>query len=126
MGREAMIYVAAGSLLVALVAAAFAAKCYLELYRWARQCQNARIAVAYKRKVQLQAPLVEWLLWCNQLDQDKDSAGRVVYRNGAVTIAITKAVTSAGRFHKLVGRAKPQKGSSAPPVREIQPKVGAR
>lgn len=108
-----MIYVAAAGWAVALVALAFAGKCYRELYKWARQCQNARIAIAFKRKVQLQAPLVEWLLWCNQLDKDKDSHGRVVYRAGGVSVAITKAATQAGRFHKVIGRAKPQSGTSA-------------
>ena len=78
---------------LATVSIIFAARCYWELRKWARQCQGARIAIAYKRKVQLQAPLVEWLMWCNQLDKDKDSHGRVVWRQGYASVAITKAVT---------------------------------
>lgn len=69
---------------------AFGVRCYVELYRWARQCQGARIAIAMNRRVQLQAPLVEWLNWTNALEGDERSTGRVVYRNGKVTVAILK------------------------------------
>ena len=80
----------------------FGLRCYRELYKWARQCQHARIAIAYKRRVQLQAPLVEWVKWCNQLDKDKDSHGRVVWRQGYASVAITKAVYPPGRFKTLI------------------------
>jgi hypothetical protein len=77
---------------IGLFGFAFGLKCYSELRKWARQCQGARIAIAYKRKVKLQAPLIEWLMWVNQLDKDKDSHGRVVYSIGGTSVAITKAV----------------------------------
>jgi hypothetical protein len=92
------------SVVIGILGISFAIRCYLELWRWARQCQHARIAIAFKRRVQLQAPLVEWLQWINMLDNDKDSQGRVVYRNGGVTVAITKAVIPPSRFKRLLRR----------------------
>lgn len=73
-----------------LIGVLFGARCYLELYRWARQCQGARIVVTAKRKVQLGAPIVQWLEWCNMLEGDEKANGRVVYRNGAFTVAILR------------------------------------
>ena len=61
-----------------------------ELWRWANVCNHARIAIAYNRKTQLQAPLTEWVTWANALDKDEASRGRVVYRNGKVTVFITR------------------------------------
>jgi hypothetical protein len=67
-----------------------ALRVYVELRRWARQCQKARIAIFYKRKATLNAPLVEWLNWCNSLDADEQTRGRVVYRGSHVSVAILK------------------------------------
>jgi len=69
---------------------AFGLRCYVELYKWARQCQGARIAIARKGKVRLQAPLLEWLLWTNKLNDDEASSGRVIYRDGNTSVAILK------------------------------------
>lgn len=66
---------------------AFGAKCYLELWRWAKQCQNARIAIAYNRRVQLDAPLTEWLEWSSALRSQKET-GRMVYRNGKMSVSV--------------------------------------
>lgn len=68
----------------------FGLVCYGELRRWARQCQRARIAIAHKRRVQLEAPLVEWLEWSNALGRDESARGRIIYRNGPVSVAILK------------------------------------
>ena len=81
---------------ITLLSLAFAGKFYLELWRWARMCQSAQIAVAYKRKVKLSAPLVEWLLWCNQVDEGKGN-GRVVYNIGGTSVAILRGRVSAKR-----------------------------
>lgn len=88
-GTELELVLGAAGLVVVL-ALAFAGRCYLELHRWARQCQGARIAIAHKRRVQLDAPLVEWLEWANMLGADEASRGRIIYRNGAVSVAILK------------------------------------
>lgn len=85
-----MIWITVGSLIVAVLAITFAIRCYRELWKWARQCQYARIIVAHKNRVRLNAPLIEWLLWCNQLDQDKDANGRMVYSLGGTSVSIVK------------------------------------
>jgi hypothetical protein len=68
----------------------FGIRCYVETRSWARQCNGARIAIAYKRKVKLEAPLTEFILWCRQLDKDKRSTGRTIYTMGSTTVAIIK------------------------------------
>lgn len=78
-------------IVVAIVSIAFAVTFYIQLWKWARQCQNARIAIAYKRRVVLQGPLIEWLLWCNNLDKDHAASGWKVYQGGNVSVAITKS-----------------------------------
>jgi len=88
-GGIALIALAAFSALGWLVAI----RAYVELRRWARQCQRARIAIFYKRKATLNAPLVEWLNWCNALDKDEQTRGRVVYRGSHVSVAILKPET---------------------------------
>jgi hypothetical protein len=85
-----MLYVMVGSLVLAVLGVAWAITMYYKLWQWARQCQHARIVVAWKGKVQLNAPILEWMLWANLLDQDKDANGRVVYMNGGTRVAIIK------------------------------------
>ena len=104
--------------LVTVIAIAFAIRCYLELLNWARQCQTAQIAVSYKRKVKLNAPLVEWLLWCNQLKPAEEN-GRVIYSMGGTSVAIiSHKPTKRGIRQALsIGRKKPSK-TATPPVRE--------
>lgn len=67
---------------------AFGAKCYHELWRWARLCQRGRIVIAYNRRVQLNAPLTEWLEWTRMLKGDEKSKGRVIYRANKMSVAI--------------------------------------
>jgi hypothetical protein len=52
--------------------------------------QHARIAIAYKGKVKSDAPLVEWLLWANMIDRDKESNGRVIFQANNVRVALLK------------------------------------
>lgn len=89
-----MTYAFAG---LGLVGILFGANCYWHLWKWARMCQRANIAIAYNKRVQLNAPLIEWLTWCRQLEGDEKSKGRTIYRNGKVTVAILspKAQTTA-------------------------------
>lgn len=68
---------------------AFGALSYSHLRRWVRHARSARIAIAYKRKVVLDAPLTEWIEWSHMLDKDQDR-GRVVYRGGHVSVAIAR------------------------------------
>ena len=73
-----------------LVCLLFALKFYYELWKWARECGNVRIAVAYKRKTKWDMPLTEYLLLARQLDRDKDYHGRVFYLVGGTAVAIRK------------------------------------
>ncbi|MDE2101936.1 MAG: hypothetical protein KGL39_32115 [Patescibacteria group bacterium] len=68
----------------------FGMRSYYELWKWAKQCQNARIVIGYKRKVKRDAPILEYLLWTNLLDRDRDANGRVMYSLGGTTIALIK------------------------------------
>lgn len=85
----------------------FGARCYLELWRWARHCQRAKVAIAYNRRVQITAPLTEILAWANQLDDDERSKGRVFYRNGKVAVAVLRpdvkreTTTTARTFRRI-------------------------
>jgi hypothetical protein len=57
-----------------------AAACfYWELRKWVRLCHQARIGIFYKQRSRLQAPLVEWVKWAQQLSKDEASTGRTVY-----------------------------------------------
>lgn len=63
---------------------------YVELYRWSTILKMGRIAVAYKNKVKLQAPLTELAAWARRLQEDDYANGQVFYRLGGTTIAIAK------------------------------------
>lgn len=80
---------------VAVLAVAYCIRVYYELWKWARICQRSRIAIAFKRKVKLQAPLTEYIEWIKMLDQDKDSGGRTIYSAGGTTVIITRADATA-------------------------------
>lgn len=91
---------------------------YLHLWRWARQCQHARIAIAYKQKVKLEAPLVEWLAWVKMVDKDKQSHGRVVYRLGGTSVAIVGAVVPPNRLQSWWRKTVKRKQQPAGPPRK--------
>jgi hypothetical protein len=78
------------ALLVIVASLGFSLFTFLRLRSYNRYLADARIAVAYKQKVKLQAPLGEWLQWANMLGKDQQSNGRVVYRMGHTTVAILK------------------------------------
>lgn len=77
-------------ILFGLFGLAYAARLYLELRKWAHLVKYARIVIAYKGKVKLNAPLQEWALWCKMAEQDKSSNGRVVYMLGGTRVAILR------------------------------------
>lgn len=66
-----------------------------ELRKWARMCNNARITIAVKRKVRLNAPITEWITWANQIDQDESTTGRVIFVHREVSIALLRPVSTA-------------------------------
>ena len=71
-----------------------------KLLGWVKVGRYGRIAIAFKRKVQLQAPLTEFYLWTRQLPEGEN--GRVIYRNGGVTVAIVKPVVPPNRLQTWV------------------------
>jgi hypothetical protein len=88
----------------------------LRLYRWEQQLAGARIAVAYKQKVRLQAPLIEWLGWANMLAKDEQSSGRVVYRQASTTVAIIKPNRQHGKTKTQVVKTAPHNPRSVASV----------
>lgn len=105
---------------IGVLGVAFAVRFYIELRRWAHHCKYARIAIAYKGKVKLHAPLTEWVAWVNMLDKDKDSQGRVIYRAGGTSVAITKAVVPPGKLRQRLNERRRAKSDTTvgPKVRE--------
>lgn len=92
---------------IAILSLAFAARCYIELHKWAYQCKRARIVIAYKNKVRLNAPIVDYIKWVNLLDKDKDTNGRPVYMMGGTTVAILKGKPTV-KQRSISGKVHPQ------------------
>jgi hypothetical protein len=80
----------------------FGVRCYVELWRWARQCQHARILIAWKRRVVLDRPLVDYLTWANSLDRDKKANGQVIWRMGQASVAIAKPGAVPSRLRQAI------------------------
>jgi hypothetical protein len=76
--------------IVSPVGWALAAWSYYLFRRWVRYCRKARIAVAWKRRVVLEAPITDWVAWAQMLGKDEAARGRVVYRGGHVSVAIAR------------------------------------
>jgi hypothetical protein len=105
-------YIFAG---IALLAIVFAVNCYIHLWKWARMCQNASIAIAYNGKVRFNATLVEWLTWCNSLRHEGKSRGRTVYKANKVSVSILLPeanMRARTTFRKLRNFRKARKGEA--------------
>lgn len=131
-----MIYIVVGSAL-AIIGISYGFLCYYKLWKFARQCQQARIVVAQKGRVRLNAPLLEWLLWCNMLDQDKDANGRMILNLSGMSVSIIKKsfgektpfhefakwILRRGKFDKVQGWQ--PKGGAQPQLKKgVQAKEG--
>lgn len=81
---------------------------YYQLRKWARDCQQATIAVAYKRKVVMSPTLVELMLWSRKVP-DKQN-GQVFYKAANVTVAIIKRDKRTRRQRRQISKA--QTGST--------------
>jgi hypothetical protein len=68
----------------------FGLLCYRELRRWARLIQRGEFVIAHKRRVQMRATLVECVEWIRMLGPQEAANGRVIYRNGHVSIALLR------------------------------------
>jgi len=89
---------------IGLAGFAFGVACYLELRKWARLCKYSRIAIAYKRRVQTQAPIVDWIKWVQLLNDDEASNGRLIYRNGGTSVVITRTIVPPNRLVAILHR----------------------
>jgi hypothetical protein len=75
-------------LTVGVVGVASACWFYYHLWKWARDCQQATVAVAFKRKVVMSPTLVELLLWSRKVPDEQN--GQVFYKGPNVTVAIIR------------------------------------
>ena len=80
----------------------FGANCYYHLWKWARDCQQATVAVAYRRKVVMSPTLVELLLWSRKVPEQQN--GQVFYRAKDVTIAIIRRDRRGWRTRRRIRR----------------------
>ena len=104
-------------LALAVLGAGAAAWFYYHLWKWARDCQQATIAIAYKRKVVMSPTLVELLLWSRKVPDQQN--GQTFYKAPNVTIAIVKRDKRGWRTRRRLtknrqpGRAETQHGTWA-------------
>lgn len=70
---------------------AFGISCYLNTRKWARLCKRSRIVIAYNRRVQLNATLLEFIDWITSLEDG--ARGREIYRGNKVSVSILKQNT---------------------------------
>lgn len=73
---------------VGLAGLVFGVNSYLELWKWAKQCQRARVVIAYNHRVRMQAPLTDWLAWANTLGGNQKETGRVVFTDRKFSVAV--------------------------------------
>lgn len=97
--------------IVAVVALAIAGYAWWHAAKWAKLIAYGRIAVEYKGKVKVDAPLREWALWCSRAGKDKAQIkgmrGQVMYTLGGTRIAVIM-----GKKHKKVKPVKPRPGGT--------------
>lgn len=75
---------------------------YYHLWKWGRDCQQATVVVAYKRKVVMSPTLVEVLLWSRKVPPGQ--GGQVFYKGGNVTIAVTRRQQRTWRQKRQIRR----------------------
>ena len=84
---------------VTLCSLLFGFRCYYELWKWARECQFWRIAVEFKGKTMIDAPLQEWLLWARQANRDKQAGGRIIFHAGGVRVGLVTRGAARANFN---------------------------
>ena len=76
--------------LVLAVPCAVGGICAHKLYQWEHLLQQSRVAVSFKGKRQMTPRLIDWLVWAQRLEGDKNVNGQVIYKQGGTTIALMK------------------------------------
>lgn len=103
------------SITVGLFGVAYGTKFWIELRRWAYLIKYGRLAIAYKGKVKLNAPLQEWALWCKMAEQEDKVNGRVIYHLGGTRIAVLRqSFVPQNRLQKLVAKLTRPQGKRVP------------
>jgi hypothetical protein len=97
-----MVIITIIAIVFGIVATAFAVTFYRELWKWARECEHARVAIAYNRRVAMQPTLRDLLLWSRQVD--KNERGQVIFGRNKVSVAVVRPVIPPGRVRKLFMR----------------------
>jgi hypothetical protein len=92
----------------------FGINAYVHLWKWARMCQRATIAIAYGGRVKMNAPLTEWLTWCNML-KGSEARGRTVFKMNKMSVSILRpeANMSAKTTFKKIRRFRRAKKTTA-------------
>lgn len=83
-----MVIVVVLSVVVALAGVAVATYAWWQARKWTILIAYSRVAIEYKGKVKIDAPLREWALWCKQAGKDKQTRGHVMYAMGGTRIAL--------------------------------------
>jgi hypothetical protein len=97
------------SLVIGVSGVLFGVNCYWHLRKWARDCQQATVAIAYKRKVVMSPTLVELVLWSRKVP-DKQN-GQVFYKAPNVTVAIIKRDRRSWRTRRQLRKNQTKTGS---------------
>jgi hypothetical protein len=75
--------------IVGALGLAYGAILHFTLRGWQRTL-TMRIAVAYKGRVKIQAPIREWITWSRSVEKNADRKGQEVFKMGGTTVAILK------------------------------------
>lgn len=78
------------SLTIGTLGVLFGLACYRIARMWQRDCREARIIIAVKNRVQLDAPLVEWLAWNKALPKRERGRGGIIFQHSGVRVALAR------------------------------------
>ena len=100
-------------LIAALLGWLTSARWYLELWRWSKQYQLARIIIYYKNRYQFAEPLSQWLQWYKT--KDSKSQARIVWSRAGVSVGVGQPasmnLTGAALVRELLARRRARKST---------------
>lgn len=106
---------------VTLLALVLAANCYWLARRWSHDCAECRIIIARKGRVQLDAPLVEWLAWNRALPRRERDRGGIIFQANGIQVALARpkigAVAATTETRKVKDPGGPAPGRNVEAVR---------
>lgn len=86
---------------------------YLLARRWARDCSECRIIIARKNRVQLDAPLTEWLAWNRALPKRERGRGGIIFQSNGIRVALARPKIGAPSATTETRTVKPASSSSS-------------